>query len=533
MLRKINISKCETNGSWSHKKFITSPRVSPYKRSVNKILKDIRRDSPIFTAKQMRQNTKMEKFTNVGGPTELAIQKLIREKGLESLAAIGVLVRDYPTKVHLKYNTIEADFSRQEVREARGLVLEKGTWDVINYGFSKFFNLGEDNAAPIDWSTAKLMAKLDGTCIMAHYDYTTHKWCFSTTGTAEGEGNVENFHSGGVTGTFSDLFLAAWRATAKRAFPDKEKFSAQADDLLGMINPWYCGYTLCFELCTPYNIVVTPHGVSTVYLTGCRNLKTFEEISRVQLEELAKNIGVPAAPIIADIASDPEAIRLACASLPWQEEGYVAVDSEFRRVKAKGPAYVAVHFFKESTAFWRVLDIVRQGRDEVEEVMATFPARASEIAYLQEAYWKLVDDLKKSRAVMDAQSGVTWQPYVVISSKLGAIQVLEAAAISLDPDFTLDVSDSQWSVSSCMRFPTRGDALAAYPYHWLRVRRDIGDAVNRKAHAMRVTSLPHGRWSSFFFACPENAEGYLASIDQRDLYRTLMIGWVEETSLLR
>jgi hypothetical protein len=49
-----------------------------------------------------------------------------------------------------------------EMQDCRGIILEKGTWNVMSLAFRKFFNAEEGNAHKIDWKTAKILEKLDG-----------------------------------------------------------------------------------------------------------------------------------------------------------------------------------------------------------------------------------------------------------------------------------------------------------------------------------------------------------------------------------
>jgi hypothetical protein len=83
-----------------------------------------------------------------------------------------------------------------------GLILELDTWKVMSLAFKKFFNSEEGNAHKIDWNTAKVLEKLDGSLIQVYYDGFVDKWFAGTTGTAEGEGEVNNK----LGTTFNDLF---------------------------------------------------------------------------------------------------------------------------------------------------------------------------------------------------------------------------------------------------------------------------------------------------------------------------------------
>ena len=64
----------------------------------------------------------------------------------------------------VKYNQIKSDFSIKAVQEARGIILEKGTNKIIARAFDKFFNYSEGHAELIDFSTAKVQEKVDGSC---------------------------------------------------------------------------------------------------------------------------------------------------------------------------------------------------------------------------------------------------------------------------------------------------------------------------------------------------------------------------------
>jgi hypothetical protein len=66
-----------------------------------------------------------------------------------------------------------------------GLYLRKVLGTFVT--FRKFFN-AEENAHKIDWKTAKILEKLDGTMIQLHWDWYAQTWFAATTGTAEGEG---------------------------------------------------------------------------------------------------------------------------------------------------------------------------------------------------------------------------------------------------------------------------------------------------------------------------------------------------------
>lgn len=97
---------------------------------------------------------------------ELKIQKLLREFGLDKVKQDLVLeVKEKDNLVMLKYNQIAADWKIEALHECRGIILDRdNNWNVVCYGFNKFFNIGEGYVKPIDWDSAKFYTKLDGCC---------------------------------------------------------------------------------------------------------------------------------------------------------------------------------------------------------------------------------------------------------------------------------------------------------------------------------------------------------------------------------
>src|SRR5688572_22229350 len=90
------------------------------------------------------------------------------------------------------------------VQECRGLIVDEAeAWRVVCRAYDKFFNVGEPNAAAIDWATARVYDKLDGS-LMTLYGY-RGKWHVASSGLPDAAGVA---HDSGVT--FADLFRRMW-----------------------------------------------------------------------------------------------------------------------------------------------------------------------------------------------------------------------------------------------------------------------------------------------------------------------------------
>jgi T4 RnlA family RNA ligase len=303
----------------------------------------------------------------------LAIQKYIIENGIEkTIADFKLKTRVYDNKILLKYDQLVSPtlMALPEMQDCRGLILEIGTWKVMSMSFRKFFNSEEGNAHKIDWNTARVLEKVDGSMMQVYWDWHKKEWFAGTTGTAEGEGEVNNK----LGTTFNQLF---WKTV-------KEKYNFN----IAQLGKDYC---FIFELTTPYNIVVKPHGESSVNLLTVRNINTLEEVSYDELLNIGSVLGLPVVKAYDLNAKNVGALLRTFENMIWHDEGYVVVDANFNRIKIKNPAYVAVHHLKGKSAEHNILTIVKS--NEIEEFGATFPDRKEELLRLKENYDNLVNKL--------------------------------------------------------------------------------------------------------------------------------------------
>lgn len=217
--------------------------------------------------------------------------------------------------------------------------------------FDKFFNYGEHLAAKIDWATARVVEKLDGTCcILYYYD----GWHVATLGSCDASGDVHGF--AGMT--FKDLFWNAFQAKGYKV-PDA---------------CWQT-VTFIFELMSPYNRVVVNHGYIDLKLIGARVADGSESSIKGVAYQTPKTYDLKTL----------EDIQATFANLdPLKTEGYVVVDGAFRRVKVKHPGYVRIHHLKEAFTLRNVIEIIRKG--DSMEFLNYFPEHKKFVDILQESY---------------------------------------------------------------------------------------------------------------------------------------------------
>lgn len=259
----------------------------------------------------------------------------------------------------LSYNQLESDFYNPIVRECRGLIIEEATMKPVCVPFYKFGNYGEGYVPDIDWGTARVQEKVDGSLIKVWHH--NGEWRVSTNGTinaykcplglADYVRMVECPYE-----TFGQLFDEA----ARGAWLDIEQLDK--------------ANTYMFELVSPYNKVVVNYGTIDIYHIGTRNNET--------LEELNVDIGVKK-PKNYSLHTLEDCVE-AASKLTFNEEGYVVVDGNWNRVKIKSPAYVAVHHLKgnDQLNIKGVIDMMKA--NETEEFLSYFPEHKKEFDFVRE-----------------------------------------------------------------------------------------------------------------------------------------------------
>lgn len=268
---------------------------------------------------------------------------------------------EFPSLVLLKYNQISSPMAEPLVQQCRGIILDESDgWEIVSRPFDKFFNYGEPLAVQLDWSTAKAQEKLDGSLMQLYwYD---DAWRVASSGTPDASGPVN-----ATAETFAQLFWRVWKEKGYR-FPEETKF------------------TFLFELMTPINRVVVRHLRNDLKLIGVRGTGGGQEFDpNLWAAEFDPVRSFP-------LQTIGEIYDSFAAMDPVAQEGYVVVDSAFRRLKVKHPGYVALHQMRDGFGPKRILDTIRRG--ETSELLVHFPEWAEAFGKVQSAYNGLVSHLE-------------------------------------------------------------------------------------------------------------------------------------------
>lgn len=268
--------------------------------------------------------------------------------------------------VILKYDQIHSDFNIPLVRECRGIILTKDAHEVVCHPFDKFGNYGEGYCPEIDWATARVTSKIDGSLIKCFFHNSS--WHIASNGMIDANQcdlalPFENFR------TLGDLFKEAFFNKWKKSFDELNK-----------------DYTYMFELISPYNRVVIPYTEIDIYHIGTRDMKTGQE--------LVTDIGIQR-PKEFNLHTLEDVIT-AAKILPFNDEGYVVVDGKWNRVKIKSPAYVAVHHLRGegNLSYKRVLTLIMS--NEHREFLNYFSEYVQVFGEVEKKYKDYIEKLFQS-----------------------------------------------------------------------------------------------------------------------------------------
>jgi T4 RnlA family RNA ligase len=247
--------------------------------------------------------------------------------------------------VLLKYDQIRSDLTMPIVRECRGIIFdETNNYAPVCVPFFKFGNWGESYVPDIDWVSATIQEKLDGSLIKLWYY--KEKWHISS----NGEIDARNAHISSALLTdvrqvnLYDLFMEAWGKTS-RQFKSLDT-----------------RYTYMFELTSPHNRVVVRHDETLIRHIGTR--------SNITHYECDVDIGIQK-PRTYNFSSLEACIENA-KQLSYNDEGYVVIDKNFNRIKIKSPLYVSLsHISAGVTTHANIVEIIQ--KNEQDEFLTYFP----------------------------------------------------------------------------------------------------------------------------------------------------------------
>lgn len=220
---------------------------------------------------------------------------------------------------------INADFNDPVVQEARGIIIDINNLEVVCWPFRKFGNYSEPYADEIDWSTARVQEKVDGSIVKYWYSEILDKWVWSTNSCIFAD---EALSASGrsfqkiIESTPEYMWIFTFYDRVNR---NKRIYSLNRD------------YTYIFELIGPENQVVIKYPKQRLIHIGTRNNKTGEELNL--------NLGIvkPEEYPLQSLDDCKKAVLELNKNEFPDAEGFVVVDAQWHRVKVKSPEYLVWH----------------------------------------------------------------------------------------------------------------------------------------------------------------------------------------------
>jgi hypothetical protein len=251
------------------------------------------------------------------------------------------------SKWSLNYDQIASKPGCPVASVCRGLVIRPktqvtdenqvvGDFDIVARPMDRFYNDGESCAARIDWPTARVEEKLDGTMILLYWDNVKLEWCVATRSVPEADVSFgDPPGSPLLENTFSNLFWYSLVQTLSVTFPEEDCLE------------WTAGlntqFTYIFELTSPLNRVIVKYDDYRVTILAIRHT----EIGQYHEPGYTLAYSVPtvnkwslkAAADIHEFVNKADPAKL---------EGAVVVDKNYNRLKIKSKAWVLASRAKDS-----------------------------------------------------------------------------------------------------------------------------------------------------------------------------------------
>lgn len=292
-----------------------------------------------------------------------------------------VIKEEYPLAI-FNYG-IDCDFADPIVQEARGIIIDLETLNVVCWPFKKFGNYNESYADKIDWNTARVQDKIDGSIIKLWWNKTEGKWQFSTNGTINAETALAN-------------------QMTQETFLDVIKKADNYNEIVLRLADLSKDHTFIFELVSPETQVVVKYPVSHLYHIGTRNNISGMEINSDIGIEKPKEYFLKS---LDDCLSAAYDLNKSDDGLihDVKKEGFVVVDDNWNRIKIKSPDYLMLHRMSSNSNFSkeRIVGMIRDGVVSIPSICDDFPNYAhyfkfydfkiSELEYQAKVFCDLTD----------------------------------------------------------------------------------------------------------------------------------------------
>ena len=254
---------------------------------------------------------------------ELEIQKYLRSgKTLKDLS-IEFDIKFFESELHP--NLVVFDYSKfspsdsQIVQEARGLILQKNTWNLAAISMKKF---GQESKS-FNWLKSQIMPKFDG-CLVVLYFY-ENEWITGTRFSVDGLCYVASAYKNESDIYWRDLFIECLN------FLD-----ISFDNFTNSLNK-SCTYS--FELCSIHNRNIVVYENKLLKILSIFDIENLKEVD-IHSETIFVEKWHRLMPNFIKVDSFGECVKIINLNQdPTENEGLVVVDKNFNRMKIRNPNF--------------------------------------------------------------------------------------------------------------------------------------------------------------------------------------------------
>lgn len=274
----------------------------------------------------------------------------------------------------LKYNQFGSDFSLQIVRECRGSIFyknENGMYQCVCRAFDKFGNYNESYVPKIDWNSAVVEEKVDGSLIKAWNH--NNQWHVSTNGTIDAY-KAEVTDSGWTFGRLFDVAIEGMFVS----------------DFLNHLDT---NCTYMFELVSPRSRVTISYPRTQLYYLGCRNMRTMKESKDDNPWMKQAGIIYPKVYKLSTLEDCLEYVK----TMTKDEEGFVIRDQSFNRMKLKSPEYLLAFHMNNNGVITKKRIVQMILNEQLDDFLAYCPE-----------YKEMVDEVKAEIDNISVTMNNTW-----------------------------------------------------------------------------------------------------------------------------
>ena len=346
------------------------------------------------------------------------------------------------------YNLYESDLSNRAVKSCRGTILEispdRSVVKAVCLPYYKFFNYGDVNGDTIDWSTAKTRLKIDGQLIKMFTYEGQNYWC------TNGSPNVETplDYTDEKIHNYKELLFESIRKDLKQTAvaswsDDNGNFYLKNTDWINKVPD---GWTLMFELTSPYNRIIVEYKEIKLWFHGARDENGIE----YDPEEIAERYCIPyEIPKQFDFKNFDQAFEAIKGWKGLENEGLVVCDADFHRVKVKCDDYLKVKFIRDVSTpkgiFWIVISEAYDDLTSHPEIQELAEKQKDELLEVMNKFRKLHKEVTEARSKFeDQKSYALW----VNKEHPSLSRFYFSAAKKSEQDFTDSLMDSLKSETS-------------------------------------------------------------------------------------